>query len=289
MTKKIFIWINGKATDEKEALIPVSDRGFLYGDSLYETLRIYRKMPLCLGKHIMRLERGIKLLRFPGIDYENLKEEIKKAIEECPLQDAYLRVVISRGDKSEEWYSSRTGETRRVIYIGELPPFVSDMYESGVPVIISKFPRFCPGSYKPSIKTGSHIDQVLAQIEAHEKGAFEAVQLSTDGFVAEGASSNFFIVKDKTIVTPSLDTGILDGITRQIVIDIANDIPLTLEERKLSVKEMMDCDEAFITSSLKEIMPVSTIDDNKLHSPGCITNMIMGRYSVKIPLLIMEN
>jgi branched-chain amino acid aminotransferase len=276
--------INGKITPPEEATISVLDRGFILGDGIYETVKTYSGKPFLLDEHITRLERSASLIK---MDLSRLplsiKEEVNKTVLKAGEGDFIVRIIVTRG-AGDLFSDPFTLTPNLVILVREPPSVPSDIHTAGVEIITSTVRRNPVQSLNPKIKTGSHLNEVLAALEAHEKGAFEALLLTINGKVGECSSSNIFIVKDNKVFTPPLPTGILDGITRHFTIQLARTSGVIIEETDFYPEELYSAHECFITSTVKEVMPVIGIDGKRIGdgSRGIITEKLQQLFFDKI-------
>jgi branched-chain amino acid aminotransferase len=277
-------WIWGSGTGEPvpagEATLSALDRSFLVGEGIYETLRTYHSRPFALDAHLRRLLRGAESWGYPPVDTGDLEEAIEDlTLRRAPVESA-IRITLSRGTPHpwagpEEW-----GQPAWTVFVGALPPHVPAYYERGVRCILGSRVRWNPGGFIPAVKFTGNPEMLLARREAKAAGAFEAILLNPSGLVAEGASSNLFLVKNRRLVTPALSAGILDGVTRSIVLNLAEGHGIPVEEREVAPWELLQAEEAFLTSTLKEIMPVVGIGEAVLGTgePGKITDYLLGAY-----------
>jgi branched-chain amino acid aminotransferase group I len=279
-----FISLNGKIIPDTEGSISISDRGFLYGDGIFETLRSYDGKPFKLNVHIERLRNSSRKLM---IDFEYTNSEISNNIkiltEKNNIQNAYIRITLSRGVGGSGLGISDSHKPTILIQTKPFTPYEDKLYEEGMTLTVSKSMRStsCPISCH---KTTNLLKSIILKEEAKTKSANEAVILNTDGYIAECVVSNIFIVNNGSVITPSLDTNILPGITRRTVLDICNNSSIPASEERFTIETLIKADEVFITNSLMEIMPVSRIDDFKIGKviPGDITQQVMSAYKCLI-------
>ncbi len=278
MTK--FIFLNGKVIPDTDGNISSGDRGFLYGDGIFETLRSYHGVPFKLAEHIERMRHSAKKLMIV-FEYTNteISEIIKELIDKNNTQNAYIRITLSRGAGGVGLGMSNNHKPTLLIQIKPFTPYEKKLYDEGMSLVVSKCRRStsCPISCH---KTTNLLKSILLKEEANRKSAHEAIILNTDGYVAECVVSNIFMVSDGSVVTPSLDTNILPGITRRTVLDICKDIGIPISEERFTIERLVKSDEVFITNSLMEIMPVSIIEDYQIGKtiPGKITQQLMSAY-----------
>jgi branched-chain amino acid aminotransferase len=281
----MWIFLNDRFVREEEALIPVFDHGFLYGDGVYETLRSYGDRLFMRDRHLARLRRSADAIgleiSIPEKDWPSLLHEAmtrngvgnRKA-------DAYLRITISRGPGQIGLDPTLCPRATVVIVAQPLHPYPSHLYQRGVRVIVARTRRNLPAALSPRIKSTNFLNNILAKREAVSAGAFDAVLLNWREELAECTVSNLFFVKGGRLHTPSLDCGILDGITREIVLHLAQEHQLPVDEGRFRVKVLLEADEAFLTNTSMEIMPVTTLDTKPIGTgkPGPITTSLQNLF-----------
>jgi branched-chain amino acid aminotransferase len=255
------VYINGEIVSADEAKISVFDRGFMRGDGLFETMRTYNGRLFKLHQHMERLDHGLELLRFPvrsgDLGLEPAAEQVVRA---SGIESARVRVEITRG----------VGSTGFTTHVDTPPTVVITVHPITEPqceplaVIISKTIRRDERSPLSSVKTINYVPSIMARMEAEDEGAEDAILLNYAGKVAEGCASNIFLWHDGRLITPDLDSGVLPGIIRQTVIEIAHDLQIPLEERPVEPEELFSAEEVFMTSSTREVAPVSTIDGRRV-------------------------
>ena len=264
---RVFVNVQGDILPAEEAKIGVLDHGFLYGDSVYETVRTYRRVPFLLGRHLDRLQRSMDRIFLPlPLGRSDLESEVFRSIEEVPFDgEIVLRIVISRGPGPVGLDIRLCQDPLFLVYVIELTeglvPEASDPRGPGLGVsaVISKIRRNSPRALDPSIKSGNFLNNVLAFKDARDAGAHEAILCTPDGYLAEGTTSNLFVVKDGLIWTPRRE-GILDGITRAVVFEEARADGQSIGETNIPPEALFSADEAFITSSVKGIVPITLVN-----------------------------
>lgn len=277
--------VDGRVGSPEEVTLKVTDNGFVFGDSAYETLRTYGSRPFELGRHLGRLRRSIGLL---GFDLRAGDELIRTRIDECLSfagnAESYLRVIVSRGVGDMSYRFEKIAEPTMVIFVKPLEPIDPALYLKGGTLALVSVRRNPIEALNPAMKASNLLNNALAAREAMAKGALEALMLNTRGEVAECAGSNVFIVKQGVLLTPPLSCGILEGITRAITLELAAALSLRLEERVISVEGVRSADEVFITSSLKEIVPIVRLDDASISGgvPGPMTKRLLAAYRERI-------
>jgi branched-chain amino acid aminotransferase len=284
--------VNGRTTSEHEAVIPVLDHGFLYGEGIYEVVRTYDGRPFLFDRHLRRMRRSADMiaLRLPFTDAE-LAARVRETIGAFhrqpgvrPTQDVYVRILVTRG-VGELSYDPASCRTPSIVVI--VKPFIGhppEVYEKGVKVALVPIVRNHPSSINPLIKSNNLLNNALAAQEAFRRGAFDAVMRNYRGEISECSISNLFVVKDGILLTPPLDAGLLAGITREFVIELAPEAGVPVKEAALRDPDLLGADESFLTSSTQEIVPIVRVDDAVIGTgrPGPITGRLRDLYKRKI-------
>jgi branched-chain amino acid aminotransferase len=278
------VWMNGRFIDDRNAKVPIYDRGFLYGDSVFETMRSYGGRVFKLEDHLSRMFAAFKVIGMPA-PYSKpfIARAVNGLLERNRLKDAYVRVQVTRGE-------GRFGITYKddfrpnvVIVAKHFEGYPPSTHSKGLSarVVTLRLNELSPVS---RIKSGNFLPYVMARFEAKKSGADEAILLNTKGDVAEAATSNVFLVKRGSLVTPHPDSGILPGITRGAVIGLARRLGLKVAERRVARRELHSADEIFLTNSLAELIPVASIDRKKVSSglPGPVTKLLHLQYRLLV-------
>lgn len=275
----VFASVNGNVVPAEQARVSVLDNGFAFGDGVYETLRTYGGRPFHLDRHLERLRRSARRLAIPlPADDGAVVSDLDALLKQAANSESYIRIIVTRGRGDLSYRFDRVEGPTVVMVVKPFEPFPSRYYTDGVPVILSSIRRNAPRALDPAIKSCNLINNILAAQEGQAKGAFEPILLNETGEVAESASANVFMVKDGTVITPPLDAGILPGVTRQLVLELAAGLEVPLREEPVAVKDLLAADEAFLTSTLKEVVPIATIDGGAVGSgrPGRVTLRLLG-------------
>lgn len=277
----MFVYLNGKFYPEEEAKISVFDRGFIYGDGIFETMRAYAGKIFKLDEHLLRLRHSgdFILLKIPFSD-EKLKEVLASTLARNDLKDAILRLTISRGIGERGLGIDSCLDPTIVITTHPLPKLPPGYYKEGVSIVITKIRRLHPDCLNPAIKGANFLNNILAKAEADKAGALEGVMLNLDGFVTEGSTSNIFVVQEKRIFTPPCEVGILRGVTRDTVIALAKESGCQVFEEPFRKEFLLNADEVFLTNTSYEIMPVVRVDDKTIGQgrPGEITLKLLREF-----------
>jgi branched-chain amino acid aminotransferase len=279
----IRVHVDGHICLPEEAKVSVFDRGFLYGDSVYETIGTVRGRLFALSEHLDRLERSASRLALRMPPRADIQKAIDETIAAAGNAESRVRVIVTRGSGKLDLDPASADEPRLVVIVQPLTGPTPEMYDKGVAVAIVSVTRNLPGAIDPSIKSGNYLNNVLALSEARRHpGVHEAILLSAGGSVAEGATSNVFAVRSGAVETPALTVGILDGVTRGKVIALAraNDI-LCREVEFMSPEALRGADEVFLTSAARGVLPVSGIDGRPVGGgvPGPVTRRLMALYA----------
>ena len=277
----VVVDMDGRLVSPREATVSVFDRGFLYGDSVYEVVRTYAFRPFELTRHLERLGRSARRLALTlPWDAARIRAELLRTLEASrggdpadPPETApwnagerSIRIIMTRGAGEVGLDPALAVEPRAIVIAGPLRAPPARAYREGAGCRIVGVRHDAPDAVDTTAKTGAHLSNVLAMKEAREAGAHEALLLDRDGFVTEGASSNVFAVRGGRLETPSLAAGILEGVTRGIVIELAQAEGSPVREAALRPDDLAGADEIFITSTAREILPVTVLDGRAVGS-----------------------
>ena len=275
------VCIDGSIVDSAEARVPVLDRGFLYGDSVFEVYRTYSGVPFAEREHLERLGRSADRLMIPmPASIDVLAAEVHATLAEAGEGEWYIRVVVTRGTGPLTYDPTTASSPLRVIIVAPIAPHPEELYEHGAAVVLLNASRPTDDPRAAGAKASNYLANLLAVHEAKQKGAQEAIVLGRRGQLLEGASSNLFIVKDGVVRTPKPEPGILIGITRATVLEVCASEGLPVDETELLPEDLYDADEAFITSSIREVMPVVRADGRVIGDgkPGPVTARLREGY-----------
>lgn len=277
---KIYLSTTGAPVDPSEAKISVFDRGFLYGDSVYETMRTAGGRPIELGRHIARLHRsadGIGLA-IPFAD-DMLGDAIAQTHAASGNDESYVRVIITRGEGPLMLDPRKSEAPTLVIIVQPLQVPTEDAYRRGIAAVIVGTTK-TQGAVDPAIKSGNYLGSILALRQAIAEGGDDAILCTATGEIAEGATSNVFFVVGGGLRTPDLQFGLLAGITRELVCELATELGLAVTHDRVSPDDLRAADEVFLTSSVRGIMPVTSIDGRRIGdgTEGAVTQRVRARY-----------
>ena len=268
------VYINGEFFEEDDAKISVLDHGLLYGDGIFEGIRLYKKCVFKLNEHLERLEHSAKaiMLELPW-SREELAEAVCETCRVNDVEDVYLRLLVTRG-KGTLGFSPKSCSNPQLIILSDPGPFYpAEYYEEGIKLITVPTRRLSTAALSPQIKSLNYLNSILGKIECQHLGYSEALMLNEDGFVAECTGDNVFIIQKGQLLTPPSSAGILMGITRQTIIDIAERLNVPVKETPLSRYALWNSDECFLTGTYAEIIPVKEMDGRTIGKacPGPLT------------------
>jgi branched-chain amino acid aminotransferase len=270
--------------------IPVLDHGFLFGDSIYETLRTYGQKPFLFSRHFERLRRSARAV-FMDLPWsrEQMYAEVLRTVAAAGSSTEHrIRVTVTRGagDVSPDPASCDASST--IIFVTPLAALPQTVYDQGVEVIVSSFYR---SRQLGDAKTGNLLRSVLALREAKAAGAFEAITLTSERKISDGITSNIYLVQDSTLLTPSAESGILEGITRGVILDLAKRSGLKVVESLLDLSEIEKSSELFLTSSTRGVVPIVRVSGKNIDTgqPGPVTRQLMRAYDQEVQTLLAED
>jgi branched-chain amino acid aminotransferase len=278
--------INGTVMPAEEARVPVLDNGFTFGDSVYEVLRTYGGLAFVPGRHFRRLRASAARLGFevPGGDLE-LLAQTDALLARASKGESYVRIIVTRGVGDCSYNFDGIGAPTVVMIQKPLPPYPERHYAEGIRVAAVGIRRNHPRALDPAIKSSNLLNNILAVREARARGAEEPVLLNHDGELAEGASTNLFIARGGTLLTPPLAAGILAGITREVVLELLPGLGIPFREETLHLGDLLAADEAFMTSTTREVVPVRQADETVIGSgrPGPLTRRALEAFRAWAP------
>ncbi len=275
------VFVNGKFVPKDEAVVSVFDHGFLYGDGVFEGIRAYNGRIFRLSEHICRLYESAKhiMLNIP-YSIAEMEQAVIKTVRENNLRDAYIRVVVSRGI-GDLGLDPRLCPAGQVIIIADkIVLFAEEKYRQGLKVVTVSTRRNICDALDPKIKSLNYLNNILVKIEANQAGVMEALMLDRNGFVTEGSGDNVFIYRRGKLMTPPPYLGILEGITREVVLELARQEGIPIQETPFTRHDVYVCDECFLTGTAAEIIPVVEVDGRVIGAgkPGAVTGRLMERF-----------
>lgn len=275
------IWLNDGLVDESEAKISVFDHGLLYGDGVFEGIRVYGRRIFELDAHIRRLYDSARAIRLQiPMEPAQLKEAINKTVEANNVVDGYVRLVVTRGVGTLGLNPFNCKNPCVFIIADRIQLYPAETYEKGMRVISATTIRNHPLALPPQIKSLNYLNNILAKIEAIDSNVLEAIMYNHEGYVAEATGDNVFIVRRQTLCTPPVEAGALEGITRGVVIRLAEKEGIPVCEKNLTRYDLYNCDECFLTGTAAEVIGVVQIDGRTIGdgTPGPITQLLRRRF-----------
>ncbi|SHE47421.1 branched chain amino acid aminotransferase apoenzyme [Seinonella peptonophila] len=273
-----YIFLNGEYKTKEQATVSVFDHGFLYGDGVFEGIRVYSGNVFRLREHLDRLYDSAKaiLLTIP-YTMDELEKHIVECVRKNDLTDAYLRLVVSRGIGELGLDPDRCSSANVVIIADQVRLYPKSLYEQGLPIVTASTRRISPDALDPRVKSLNYLNNILAKIEAKQAGTEEALMLNSSGYVAECTADNIFIVKKGIIYTPPSYVGALEGVTRKAIIDLAGKLGLTVTEEPFTLQSVYTADEVFITGTAAEVIPVVKVDTRQINDgkPGPVMKQLL--------------
>lgn len=282
MEKELFIYIDGEFYPKSEAKVSVYDHGLLYGDGVFEGIRVYSGIVFKLKEHLDRLYRSAHTIRLRiPLTKSEMMRAVLETLRKNDLKDAYIRLIVTRGI-GDLGLDPRKCPKPTVIIITEpiIQIYGAEAKEKGMTAVISWVKRDSVDATTHEIKSLNYLNSILAKIEANAAGVDEAICLDKNGFVCEGTGENIFMVKEGKIATPPISTGALAGVTRERVMKMAEDLGYTVVERNITPNELFNADEVFFTGTAAEVVPVREINRRIIGDgkPGSVTKRLMEKF-----------
>ena len=276
------VWLNGEVTPLEDAKTSVADHSFLYGDGLFEGIRIYHHKVFKLDEHLDRLYHGIKYLNYKmTITQPELRQIILDTCKKSDMDAGYIRLNVTRGTGLGLDPKNIDQQPNVMVMINSLALYPESAYETGLDVVTTSFKTIPADALDPRLKCiGKYASNILAKQEANTRGAGEGLMLNHQGELAECTGDNIFLIQNGVIRTPDPASGILKGVTRDTVIELARGIGIKVEECKLTPFDLYSADEAFLTGTAAEVIPMVTIDGRNIGDgqPGIITKQLIELY-----------
>ncbi len=279
------IYIDGQFVDKEDAKISVFDHGLLYGDGIFEGIRLYQGCVFLLDEHLKRLELSAKalLLDLP-LSLEEISNVVCESCRQNQLVDGYIRLIVTRGVGSLGLSTRSCVKSSLVVIADTIQLYPPEIYREGLSIITVPTRRIAPAALDPRIKSLNYLNNVLAKLEAEQMGALEAIMLNNEGYVAECTGDNLFIVQGNRIITPDPSSGALRGITRQAIMEIGEELAMPVEERNLTRYDVWSADECFLTGTAAEVIPVVKVDARVIGKgkPGKITLKFLDAFHQRV-------
>lgn len=276
-----WVFSGGQFVTKENAVVSVYDHGFLYGDGIFEGIRVYDGNIFRLDEHLKRLYESAQSIM---LDIPYTKEEMGQIIVETirknELLSAYIRVVVSRGMGNLGLDPASCSQPRVIVIAEALTMFPQELYEKGLRIASVATRRNRPDVLSPQVKSLNYLNNILVKLEANQAGVDEALMLNEQGYVTEGSADNIFIVKNNTIITPPVYLGALEGITRNAIIDLAKQNGYELKETPFTRHDVYVADEVFLTGTAIEVIAVIEVDQRKVSDgkPGRVTNHLLTEF-----------
>lgn len=278
--------LNGRLVRPDEASVPALDRGLLYGDGVFEVLRAYDGAAFALDAHLDRLSASAQRIGMVlPVPLSQLRVEVTEALATAGLTDAHVRVLVTRGAGDLGVAPAHTHDATRMVVVTPLASSSRNTYAQGIRAIVARAPWLAAPGPTAGAKTLNYLANIVWAREAQSRGAGEALIVGHDDALLEGATSNVFLVCDGALTTPPLDAGILGGITRATVLSVASSVGVVARECALTLADLLRADEVFVTSSVRELVPVVRVDDRVVGdgSPGAVTRALHRAYRALTP------
>ncbi len=272
------VYLNGEFVPREEARLSVFDHGVLYGDGVFEGIRVYKRNIFRLKQHIDRLYGSARYILLPvPISREDLIEAICETCRRNHVEDGYIRLVVTRGEGDLGLDPFACRKPGLFIIASSVQLYPSEFYERGLPIVTASTRRFNSAALSGRVKSLNYLNNILAKIEAIHAGVPEALMLDQNGFVVECTGDNFFLVRDGEIFTPPIYQGALRGVTRDAVIELARQDGIPVHEERLTLYEVYEADECFLTGTAAEVVPVVNVDRREIGTgkPGPVTHRLL--------------
>jgi branched-chain amino acid aminotransferase len=277
----MLVYIDGEFLPKAEAKISVFDHGLLYGDGVFEGIRSYGGRVFKLDEHLQRLYDSAKaiMLGIP-MSIEEMEAVVLETLRRNNLYDAYIRLVVTRGVGDLGLDPDKCPRPTIIIITDKITLYSQKSYEEGLEIVTVPTRRNYAEAINPRIKSMNYLNNILAKIEGKQAGVVEVLMLNAEGYVVECSGDNIFFVKDQAIVTPPVHVGILEGVTRNTVIDLARDLGFTVAEKVFTRHDLYTADECFLTGTAAEVIPVVKIDSRVIGNghPGVVTQKLIAEF-----------
>ncbi len=279
MSRKVYV--AGKLVPAEQASVSVFDHGLLYGDGIFEGIRVYGGRVFLLREHIDRLYESARAIRLEiPLSHADMTKAVEDTVKANDITDGYVRLVVTRGAGSLGLDIRRTSNPQIIIIADTITMYPADLYETGMKLVTAATIRNHPGALSPRIKSLNYLNNIMAKVEGTDAGTVEALMLNHNGEVAECTGDNIFIVKRGVLKTPQADSGILEGITRNAVMKLAVGAGITVQECILTRYDIFTADECFLTGTAAEVIAVISLDGRKIGTgtPGPVTQDLLSRF-----------
>ena len=279
------VYVNGTIAPADQAVVPVYDHGFVYGEGVYETLRTYNRVPFLYDRHMRRLRQSAErlLLDVPFDDAALLQWIDQTVAAAGELDQAYIRILLTRGVGDLNYDPKSTPKPTTVIIVKPFEPPAPRVFTDGIRISLVDMLRNHPKSVNPVIKSNNLLNNALAMQAAYRAGAEEALMCNYRGELTECSQANFFMVRDGAALTPKSAAGLLEGVTRAFIFELGRELGIDVREEGLLPQDLATADEMFITSTTRELSPVVNVDDRVVGTgkPGPVTQQLLARYRAR--------
>lgn len=275
------VWINGRVCSRQDAVVSAFDHGFLYGDSIYETIRTSKGRPFLLDRHLKRLQASAEALHLQlSMTPEDYRQGLQDALAAAGNDDSVIRIIVTRGEGDIGYGQALTRQPNSLIFVRPMLSLRREAMRRGARVTLLTVRRNHPRTVSPAIKSGNLLNNILGAHEAEARGFEEGIMLNSAGMVAEGTMTNVFMVRDGVLRTPHLDAGILPGITREFTLELAREAGIPTEEGAFGPDEFLAADEAFLTGTTRGVQPIIAVDEVELSGgeAGPVTRQVMAAF-----------
>ncbi|KPK85528.1 MAG: branched-chain amino acid aminotransferase [Phycisphaerae bacterium SM23_33] len=275
------VWLNGKLVDKAKACVSVFDHGLLYGDGVFEGIRVYNGTIFQCEAHLDRLFASAEAIRLPiPMTRQEITRAMQQAMRANQVREGYIRLVVTRGAGTLGLGPFDCSGGSVFIIADQVALYPQQMYEDGLAVVIARHRRISPDMLPPAVKSLNYLNNILAKIEAIDAGAGEALMLNAQGELSEATGDNIFIVRDGIVLTPPPEAGVLVGITRKVVMDLCRELGVPLEEKPLTAQELLAADEAFLTGTAAEVIAIARVDGKPIGTgkSGPITRKLLAAF-----------
>ncbi len=271
------IWIDGRLVPREQAVVSVFDHGLLYGDGIFEGIRIYDRRIFRLEQHLDRLWDSAKALALDmPMDRAAMADALRVTVKANEKSEGYVRLVVTRGTGDLGLDPAKCPKASVIIIVTDIQVYPAELYARGIKVITSATRQVSHEACDPRVKSLNYLKNVLAKIDANRAGAQEAIMLNADGFVGECTADNLFVVKHGALLTPSPQDGALEGITRGALLELAGEARIPAREQRLTRFDVYTADECFLSGTGAEVMPIAEVDGRTIGTttPGPITSRL---------------
>lgn len=277
----LIIYLDGKFVPQEEAKISVFDHGYLYGDGVFEGIRAYDGIVFRLDEHLRRLYESAKTITLEiPLSIKEMEEALLETIRRNNLRDAYIRLVVSRGYGDLGLDPRKCPKPTVVIIAASISLYPAELYEKGLEVAITSTRKNRPDTLTPRVKSLNYLNNIMAKVELNRAGLFEGIMLTVDGYVAEATADNVFIVKKGMLLTPPKYLGILEGVTRNAILELAGKLGIPAREEVFTAHDLYNADECFLTGTAAEVVPVVKVDGRVIGNgaPGETTKRLIAAF-----------